>query len=113
LSILIVDDDEGIRETMTDILREKGYIVVTASNGFEALNFVESYTFDTILMDLRMPGLDGIETSKQIKIIQPAANIFMITAYISPQIYENAKEAGIQEILSKPINFKRLEEILV
>ena len=112
MSILIVDDDEGIRETMMDILSEKGFIVVTASNGFEALNLVESYTFNTILLDLRMPGLDGIETSRQIKIIQPGTIIFMITAYISPKVYADAKAAGIQEILSKPINFKQLEKIL-
>lgn len=112
LSILIVDDDEGIRESMTDILREKGFIVFKASNGFEALNLVETYLFNTILMDLRMPGLDGIETSKQIKMIQPGAIIIMITAYISPQIYDVAKEVGIQEILSKPVNFQQLEQIL-
>ncbi|HME50872.1 MAG TPA: response regulator [Candidatus Lokiarchaeia archaeon] len=112
MSILIVDDDEGIRESMSDILREKGFIVFKASNGLEALNLVESYTFDTILVDLRMPGLDGIETSKQIKKIQPDANIFMITAYISKEIYDDAKNAGIQEILSKPVNFQQLEKIL-
>lgn len=112
LSILIVDDDEGIRETMSDILKEKNFNVQTACNGLEALKILESESFEAILMDLRMPGLDGIETSKRIMEIKSDSKIYMISGYISQKVYEDARRIGIQAIFSKPINFNQLEKIL-
>ena len=112
MSILIVDDDEGIRETMADILKEKNFDVQTARDGFEALKILKSESFNIILMDLRMPGMDGIETSKRIMEIKPDSKIFIISAYISQKVYDDAKVVGIQEIFSKPVNFTQLVKIL-
>jgi len=112
LSILVVDDDPGIRETMADILGEMNFLVYTASDGLEALDLIDKYSIDLVLMDMRMPGLDGVETSKRIKSIHPKMRIIMITAYASPEVFDMARNAGIQEIMNKPINFQQLANIL-
>lgn len=110
LSILIVDDDIGIRETMKDILTEKNYLVTLASNGFEAIELVRKKSFDTILMDVRMPGLDGLETFKKMKKIKRLKTIFM-TAYAENMIQE-AKAEGAIAVLVKPIDIEYLNTIL-
>ena len=66
-NILIVDDDMGICETLSDIMEDKGYRAFMASDGFEAVEKAREVAFDIILMDIRMPGINGVETFRMIK----------------------------------------------
>lgn len=70
-NILIVDDDDGMIETLRDILIDLDYNVEIASDGYKAIEIVKNQSFDVILMDIKMPGINGVETFKEIKSIQP------------------------------------------
>ena len=77
--ILVADDEAAIRFTMEIMLRRHGYTVTTASNGAEALALVEQQPFELLLLDLKMPGLSGLEVARRSCEIQPAAAILILT----------------------------------
>lgn len=102
--ILLVDDEELVLETMGDDLREAGFDVVEASNGFDGLRHIEETKFDLVISDLMMDGMDGFGVLKAIKKISPETPVIIITGYPSAK---NAKEAlmlGASEIIIKPSN---------
>jgi CheY-like chemotaxis protein len=81
IHVLIVDDNLGMLETLKDILNEMNFKIAVADNGFKAIEMVQDGWFDAILMDIQMPGINGIETLKRIKCILPSAKIILMTAY--------------------------------
>ncbi len=93
-TVLIVDDDHGILETMADILGEMNFKVTTASNGYQAIELMKSGSFDAVVMDVRMPGIDGIETLKRIKGTRPDARVILMTAYASEDTVLVARKEG-------------------
>jgi YesN/AraC family two-component response regulator len=102
-SILIVDDEFGVRESLRMILKPF-FSIYAASDGKEALKFIQEHKIDLITLDLRMPGLSGIETLREIKKINKDIDIIIITAYGS---LENAKESigyGVKDFITKPFN---------
>lgn len=107
-SILIVDDDVGMGETLSDIMEEKGYCTVIASDGYEAIQKVKEVDFDVVLMDIRMPGMDGVETFKQIKSIQPATAVVMMTAYAVDGLVKEALREGAHGVIHKPFDVERM-----
>ena len=84
-SILVVDDQVGMLETFTDILEDRGFNVVTADDGFSAIKRVKAQAFDLIFMDIKMPGINGVQTFREIKKINPKIAVVMMTAYSSCQ----------------------------
>jgi len=114
MNILLVDDDTGILETMDDILTTLQYNVETAHSGCEALRLIKTNRihYNFILMDMKMPEMDGIETSEKILAIHPKEQIFMISAYISPEMKSRANKAGIKTLLNKPIDLDNLQRLL-
>jgi CheY-like chemotaxis protein len=112
-SILLVDDDAGGIETLTDILTEKGFRVTVACDGYTAISRIEEEVFDMILMDIKMPGISGVETFKCMKQIRPFSKIIFMTAYSSEEIVREAREAGASDVLQKPIDFKKLDKLLL
>ena len=106
--ILIVDDDEGITETMADIFREFDLHVETANSGEKALSLFESNKYSMVFMDIRMPGMSGVETFKKMKRINPSIPVSLMTAYVVDEIVEEAKREGIFEIYYKPIEISAL-----
>jgi len=94
VSILIIDDDEGMLKTLNYILVDKGYEVVPCSTGAEAIALVNRRTFDIALIDIRMPGMDGVAVLKAIKKLSPDTSIMMITAYTMHKLVEEAKKEG-------------------
>jgi len=107
-SVLVVDDNVGMVRTTAFILERKGYDVATARNGREALEKIEDRAFDMIFMDIKMPTMNGVETYRKMKEIQPDAKVIMITAHAMEELVEQAMEVGVDDILYKPLNFDRV-----
>jgi len=102
-AVLIVDDEFGPRESLRMILNPL-YEVHTASDGQEALRLIGEKNYDVVTLDLRMPGLSGIDVLKEIKKLRPDTEVIIITGYGS---LENASEAirlGTGDFISKPFN---------
>ena len=107
-SILIVDDDAGMCETLSDIMEDKGYSTFIALDGHGAIEKVRERTFDVILMDIRMPGMNGVETFKEIKKIQPETAVVMMTAYAVEDLIREALREGAYGVLYKPFDMERM-----
>ena len=80
-SVMIVDDEPSILHSLSGILSDEGYEVITASNGYEALKRIEHESPDLVLLDIWMPGLDGIETLKEIKKNNPVIQVIIMTGH--------------------------------
>jgi len=106
--ILICDDEEGIRESLKLIL-EKEYELLFAVNGSEALNIAKKESIDIVIMDIKMPRMDGIETLKKLKAIKPNTRILVSSGYKSVETAQEAMAAGAADYIVKP--FER-DEIL-
>jgi two-component system response regulator MprA len=82
--ILVVDDEVAIRLTLEMLLNRRGYAVMTAAGGQEALELVEQHGFDLILLDLNLPGMNGLDVAHQIRVRRPAARIMLLTGQDVP-----------------------------
>ncbi len=109
VKILIVDDESGSRETLLDILVEEGYEVSTAGDGKEALNRIENQHFHIALVDIRLPGMDGIELLGLIREKSPDISVIMITAYASVENTIGALNLGAYSYLTKPLNIDEVK----
>ena len=79
--IMVVDDEDGLRITLVDILEYEGFDVTSASDGLQGVEMATENHFDLILMDVRMPGIDGSEACRQIKAVSPETIVIMMTGY--------------------------------
>ncbi len=110
-AILIVDDHDSLRESLKDILDAKGYNVRSVSNGFDALKECDANFFDLVIIDIRMPGINGVESIRQMKdILDYAPKFIVITAYAVEALREEALRLGVEEFLSKPLDVPYLIE---
>ncbi len=110
--ILVVDDNEEFCRNMTDILELKDYEVVTAYDGFKALELVKQNGFDLVLMDVRMPVMDGVETFKKVKKIAPDTPVIMVTAFAVEDLIREALREGAFGSLKKPLDFDEIFELI-
>jgi diguanylate cyclase (GGDEF)-like protein len=106
--ILIVDDRVEDRETLRDILAGGGYRVVLAKDGYEAVGFAQKGNFDVILLDIKMPGMDGVKTLERIKEFRPEAGVIMMTAYSMEEFVEDSLRKGAYTCLFKPIDVGKM-----
>lgn len=111
-SILIVDDDEGMCETLSDVMEDKGYNTSIALDGHGAVEKVREMDFDVVLMDIRMPGMNGVETFKQIKGIQPETAVVIMTAYAVEDLIGEALREGVYGVLHKPFDMERVLDLI-
>lgn len=122
-AVLIVDDEITIIESLEGILSDDGFEVTHAYNGYEALKIIEIESPDIVLLDIWMPGMDGIETLKEIKKIAPNLPVVMITGHGTIESAVDATKSGAYDFLEKPLsidkvmvtinnalNFRKLEE---
>ena len=102
--VLVVDDEWKIRDVLSQFLTEKGYEVILASNGEEAIELAEKENPDVILLDVRMPGIDGIETCRRLKEEEKTRSVpvIMITAFQDREI--EAYLEGADDFVVKPFN---------
>ncbi len=106
--ILIVDDDDDFREALSHRLTRKKIHVVAVGSGEKALSVVEKNCFDLILLDLRMPGMDGVETFRRIIKIRNDCIVIIMTAYTEDQRLKIAEKMNPLGLLEKPFEFAQL-----
>ena len=122
-SILIVDDEPSIVQSLAGLLTDEGFEVITASNGYEALKVVDTESPDLVLLDVWMPGIDGLDTLKEIKKSSPFIQVIIITGHGTIETAVKATKLGAYDFIEKPLsidkvivainnalNFRRLEE---
>jgi DNA-binding response OmpR family regulator len=110
--VLVVDDEPGAVELLTEFLTTKGYEVITASNGEEALRKVKADRPHLILLDVRMPRMDGLEVLKRVREIDQEVGIIMVTAVHEEETGRRALQMGAFDYITKPLDFKYLEQSL-
>lgn len=106
--ILLVDDDADTCQNMSDILSDLGYRVDSARDGPSALELVRRKPYDVALLDLKLPGMDGLELYREIKRLSAGTVAMLVTAYASHATAEEALKAGAWQVLSKPVDFPKL-----
>lgn len=122
-TVLIVDDEPSILSTLKGLLEDEGFEVMTAANGYECLKIIETEFPDLVLLDIWMPGIDGIETLKEIKKNNPRLPVIMISGHGNIETAVTATKHGAFNFIEKPVsidkvivsinnalNFRRLEE---
>ncbi len=112
MKILVVDDDAGVRETFSAVLELKGYEVVTANDGCEAVEQVKENDFDFVLMDIKMPRMNGIEAYKIMKTQKPDLKVALMTAYTVEDMLDEVLRHNQVKIFSKPLHIKEVIELL-
>ena len=110
--ILVVDDERDICRMISNILKEEGYKVDKAYDGEQAIRKVKARGYNLMLLDYKLPDIDGINVLKEIRRIKPSLKVIMISAYGSPSIKSMAKKLGAYRFLDKPFDLNRLIKIV-
>lgn len=108
MNVLVVDDEEMIRFVLTEKLSESGYSVTTAVNGQDAVELFRDTAFDAVLLDLKMPGMDGIETLKELRSQDPDIPVIMVTAFGDIATAVEAIKRGAYDFVEKPPQINRI-----
>lgn len=111
-TVLVVDDDVGMVETLVDILSANGYDVAGAHSGGAAISMVSESHYDVALMDIQMPGLNGVEALKTIRTVAPHLTVIMMTAFTSDELVEEARQASAVAVLFKPFDIARVLDLI-
>ena len=110
--VLIVDDDESIRELFECIVEDLGYNCDTAADGQEGVEKVKQQSYKLVFLDIKMPKLNGIETLKQIKQINSTTVVTMMTGFSVDDLVEEAMSLNASDVLYKPFDVETLEEVI-
>jgi CheY-like chemotaxis protein len=108
-TVLVVDDDQSIRDILTDFLGDLGFTVLEAPGGLEALGRIERDPPDVVLLDIRMPGMDGVETLRRIRHVNRAVPVLMITGNDDADTARETLRLGAFDCVSKPFDLSYLE----
>jgi DNA-binding response OmpR family regulator len=111
--IMLVDDDAKLRRILQDFLELKGFSVKSAASGEEALGLLQNMLPSAIVLDMKMPGMDGLMTLKHIRLIHPNLPVVFATQLDEEQAVEEAMELGAHDYLVKPFNLEHLEAVLL
>ena len=108
-AILVVDDEQAIRTALADTLAYLGYEVATASNGTEGLRLFHKNSFELVVTDVHMPGMDGWTLAHRIKEASPNTPIILITGSEKEMILKKIKRNSVNSVLFKPFTLQELE----
>jgi DNA-binding NtrC family response regulator len=111
-NILVVDDLKSIRLTLGGILEDEGYNVVLAENGYQAIEAAKQIPFALIFIDIKMPGINGVQTFREIKKINLQAVVIMMTAYSVEDLVTEALEEGAYAVVYKPFDIEKIVSII-
>jgi len=106
--ILVVDDAAFMRMRCTKLLQDNGYETIEAANGVEAVQKYQQFKPDGVLMDITMPGMDGIETLKKLMAMDASARVAMVTAMGQQSLVIEALKSGAKDFVVKPFNADRV-----
>jgi two-component system nitrogen regulation response regulator NtrX len=107
-NILIVDDESSIRQSLEGILEDEGFATAFAATGEDALNMIQSEDPDLILLDIWMPGIDGLETLKRIKHLRPDQLVIMMSGHGSIETAVKATRLGAYDFIEKPLSLEKV-----
>lgn len=112
--VLVVDDEQDIRELFDAYLSSRGYFVKAVNDGLEAIKITDAEKFDFIFLDIKMSGLDGIETFKNIRKKDPACSIVIMTGYrtLAKELISDTPTDQIHSVLYKPFSMKEVMNIV-
>lgn len=123
VKVLVVDDDQRMVKTICDILKVSGFEAIPAYSGEEGVEKAKEELPDCVLMDIKMPGINGVEALKAIKEAAPGTPVLLMSAYATPEQTEEAKQQGADAVLCKPIDiqpfltflslFRKVESVLI
>ncbi len=110
--ILLVDDDEWIRDSLTLYFDTEGCHMVAVETAEEGMELLKQQCYDIILIDYKLPGMDGLTFSKRIQEMCPDAVKILITAYKTKEVVSEARQIGIQDLIDKPFTIDTIEDSL-
>ena len=111
-SLLIVDDEDRVLSSLKRALRREGWLIVTAESSREALEILESYEFDVVLSDQKMPGMSGVELLGRIAESHPSTVRLLLTGWSEAISQEALGAAGVEQVISKPWDDAELKALL-
>ena len=109
LKLLIVDDQRGIRRLLTEVFLEYGYEIESCSNGIKTLETIPEFDPDLIIMDVKMPGMNGIDVLKKIRETDSERKVIMMTAYGDQHYVNQAEALGVARFIIKPFDLNELK----
>jgi DNA-binding NtrC family response regulator len=112
LEILVLDDEEIVCTRLKPSLEKNGYRVETFTNSVLAKKRLEERSFDILVTDLKMPGIDGMELYRFVKDKWPNTRVIMISGFATVEIVREALKAGVRDIISKPFKISQLKELI-
>jgi len=107
--ILVVDDDPVVSKSIDRVLASKGYAVISAKNGEEALSKLGTESYDLVFTDIKMPGMSGLEVAERVKAAQPWLPVVIVTGYGTDAYEARAAAAGVSDFLRKPLSPEMIE----
>lgn len=107
-SILVVDDDASMVTTLCAVLRRKGYEAEGAASGEEAIERTANREWSAVVMDVRMPGMNGVAACRVLRDAHPGLPVILMTAHCKPELLAEAREAGVTRVLAKPFPIPEL-----
>ena len=110
--VLLVDDEEEFVETLAERMRSRGMEVATSNSGGNALELIDKEAYDVVVLDLQMPGMDGIEALERIKRRKPDIQVVLLTGHATVEKGVEAMKHGALEFLEKPIDLSKLSEVI-
>jgi CheY-like chemotaxis protein len=112
LHILVVDDEQSICLLLQDVLSRFGHTVTTCQDGAAGLDLAQEHQFDLVFLDIRMPGMGGLEVLQRLRQLQPEATFVMITGFAKDDIIDEALQSGASACLCKPFSLSQVKKLL-
>jgi DNA-binding NtrC family response regulator len=111
-TILVVDDDFNLRQTLVIILRNAGYDVEFAESAPKGMILLQSRAFDLMILDYKMPEIDGLQLLKTVRHLRPGLPVFFLTGNGSPELEKQAMDNGVKGYLVKPVDPERILQLV-
>jgi DNA-binding response OmpR family regulator len=108
--ILVVDDEESVVQVLSEYFSGQGYTVATAGNGEEAVRTLAEFQPSVVLLDVRMPGIDGVEALRRIRVAAPSVSVIMVTANEDVELARETLKLGAFDYVAKPFDFNYLDQ---